>query len=134
MKLNFTIPGIPPSYNQAFKVNHFRRQIYLTQDVKSFKTRVKLSMPAVDFPNDSLFILHITYHTNWYFKNGKPRKADLQNLDKILIDAIFEKLGVDDCRVWRLTQSKVHSDKKAFTVVCIESFTESGSSIAWSDR
>lgn len=117
MKLRFRIDSVPPSYNRHFKIAYGMRQVYLSQEAKLFKTKVKCSMPAVNVYDDELFSIHIHIHSNWYYKNGRVKKHDIQNLDKLLIDAIFEKLGVDDSRLFEVTLRKVQNATEGFTMV-----------------
>ena len=110
----FTIKGLPPSYNKHCKINYNLRQVYLTDEARLFKQRVKMSMPSIKVDKDVLFNVRITYCANWYYKNGRLRRIDIQNMDKLLIDAMFEKIGIDDSHLWILEQNKrqdVEDDK-----------------------
>ena len=115
----FRVEGIPPSYNRLFKINYNFRGVYLSSEARSFKTRVKLSMPPASFTTANTYKITIEYHANFKYKNGKNRRLDLQNMDKLLIDAVFEKLGVDDSYLWESQQRKVQ-DKDKFTIVKID--------------
>ena len=70
-----------------------------------------MSLPVLKCEPTDLLRLHLTYHGNMYFKNGSVRKIDLSNWLKATIDAICEKLGVDDSRLWYLSCEKQHSVK-----------------------
>jgi len=59
--------------------------------------------------NDTLSV-NIDVCTNWFFKNGNKKKSDIQNLIKVLIDAVSERLGFDDSQVWSMTANKIQSD------------------------
>ena len=117
MIIKFKIRGLPPSYNAHFKINYGLKQVYLSSNTRNYKTLVKMSMPSVEFPPNSLFEIQIKYYYSWYYKNSTPRKLDIQNLDKLLIDAIFEKLGIDDSRLWSVSGYKVHTEEEPFTEV-----------------
>jgi Holliday junction resolvase RusA-like endonuclease len=114
--LSFTITGIPPSYNRSLNINYNFKEVYLSKEAHSFKTRIKATMPPYELSDNSIIRLEIEYHSDFKYKNGKNKKIDLQNMDKLLIDAIFEKLGVDDSAVWELQQRKVQ-DKEDFTKI-----------------
>ena len=43
---------------------------------------------------------------DWYTKKGKVRKVDLSNLEKVVVDAICEKVGIDDSFVWKVEKRK----------------------------
>jgi Holliday junction resolvase RusA-like endonuclease len=120
-KLSFTIEGIPPAYNKACKINYGRRNVYLTQSARNFKTKVKLNVPAWELDDqDLVFQIHNKYYSNWYYKNGKPKKKDVQNMNRLLIDAIFSALGKDDSLLWRVTDEKVQCEDEEFTHVTLE--------------
>lgn len=115
--MKFKINSIPPSYNAMFKINYNFKEVYLSDTARAFKQLVKLSMPAIEFKDDSLFKIDIVYCYNWFYKNFNPRKLDIQNMDKLLLDAVFEKLGLDDSRVFVFNQKKVQSPSEVYTEV-----------------
>jgi len=85
-------------------------------EVRMFKTNSKVYIPVYKVgKNDKVFI-KIKAHNNWYYKNGKLKRADVQNLTKVIIDAISEKLGFDDSQVFRATTDKVQSERKGVGV------------------
>ena len=119
-RLTFTVPGIPPSYNKSIKINYRLRQIHLTQEARRFKDKVKIHMPYWELPDRVLlFSVRISYNSDWYYKNKKVRKKDVQNLDKLLIDAMFKALGRDDSFLFKVTNEKIQSIKE-FTRVELE--------------
>ena len=119
-KIKFIIQGLPPSYDHHFKINYNLRQVYLTQEARMFKVKAKMSTPALTFKDTDLFKITIDYYGNFFYKNHKPRKIDAQNLDKLLIDAVSEKLGFDDCRYFSIELHKRQTTKLPFTQVIIE--------------
>lgn len=116
--LSLRFNGIPPSYNQHFQILYNLRQCELTPEAREFKRSVKINTPPNPFTEGKTFRLEIEYHHDFFYKNGKNKRIDLQNLDKLLIDAIFEQLGIDDSFVWELQERKVQ-DKESFTSVNI---------------
>lgn len=110
-KLLFTIEGLPPSYNVAFKINHRLRQTYLSPEARKYKDRIALSMPNWKLPSDKIYIFNIDieYYSKWKYNNKNIKKKDLQNLNKLLIDGIFKVLGRDDCFIWSITEKKMPS-------------------------
>lgn len=113
----FTIPAVPPSYNQNFQINYHMRQVYLSKEAREFKKLVYLYTPAI--PAGIKYTLLISIYDDWYFKNGNMRKKDVQNLDKLLIDEVFRKIGQDDFMVWTSCISKVQSKKEQKTEVTV---------------
>jgi Holliday junction resolvase RusA-like endonuclease len=111
MELTFGIAGLPPSYNKHFQIIYNLREVCLTPEAHAFKNRVKMSIPPCEFKSTDKFSIEIEYHSNFVCKNGSNRKIDLQNLDKLLIDALFEKIGLDDSSIWEMKAWKVQSEK-----------------------
>lgn len=101
-----------------YKINYGHRRIYLSEEGRAFKYETKMFMPAMKFPKDSKFSIDMAFHGNWLYKNGNNKRADVQNLIKILIDAIFEGIGVDDSYVYELSAKKVQ-DTEIFTKVVV---------------
>ena len=122
--LSFRVSGLPPSYNKIFNINYSLRECYLSPEARAFKNKVKLVVPDVVVDKDRLYKVHIEYHGNFHYKNGSNKRIDLQNLHKLLIDATFEKLGVDDSRVWILYEKKIHSETEEYTQVTVEVIDE----------
>ena len=116
--LSFRVEGLPPSYNSSMKINYNFREVSLSLEARVFKQRVKMCMPYADFTTANTYKVEIEYHGNFKYKNGKNRRLDLQNMDKLLIDAIFDKLGADDSYLWQLQECKIQDDND-YTVVNI---------------
>ena len=72
----------------------------MRSEARVFKEKAKLFMPPRSLDSSSRLGLEIIVKADWYFKNGRIRKLDIQNLEKILIDAIAEKYDFEDQRVW----------------------------------
>ena len=51
-------------------------------------------------------------YTNLYFKNGSVRTIDLPNMEKLLIDGICRKIGIDDKFITDKHTRKIQSDKE----------------------
>lgn len=118
--LEFTVPAVPPSYNESFKINFRAKQIYLSQEAKEFKKLLMLHVPMIDekdFKPNSTLSIDLIFYDNWYYKNGNMRKKDVQNMDKIVIDSLFKLLPVDDCYIWINTNTKVQTLEMPHTVV-----------------
>ena len=115
--LTFKIPAIPPSYSKSLKINYSFRHTYLSKEARDFVNLVKRYIPHCTYTIDTLFSIDIEIHDNWYTKQGKVKRKDVQNLDRLLIDAIFNKIGIDDSHIFVERISKVHNPKESFTKV-----------------
>ena len=117
MTYKFRVPIIPPSSNKMYSINHYNRSVYLTPEARHFKMCVKLACPTMKFSSEKprLSIEIAYYSPKWICKNGRYRKKDIQNCDKLIFDAISERLGVDDSHIFKYSGEKI---------VDIDEFTE----------
>jgi len=93
----FVIPFLPPSMNSMYNVMFNLRRVELKPEVRLWKTKAKEYIPLLTPKENSyLFKLDAVFMYNFFFKNGKFRKVDSQNLIKVLIDAVAEKNGFGD--------------------------------------
>lgn len=116
MELTFEVNGLPPSYNRHLQFIWHMKEVCLTPEAHHFKNRVKMSIPLGNFKSTDKLSIEIDYYSNFIYKNGKNRKIDLQNLDKLLIDAIFEQLGIDDSIIWLMKCKKIESNTEKTVV------------------
>lgn len=115
--ITFTIPFACPSVNSLYTVNYARREIGLKKEVKVFRYRVKCAVPHATVPHDKELYIIINYHSKgWYTKDGKVKNKDVQNIDKAIIDAVAEKLGVRDCNFFYVTRRKVVSEEEKMVI------------------
>jgi len=117
--IRFRIPSIPPSMNDIYYhiKGHFGEYQYvLKPEVRLWKTNAKQFIPPwkpIDHPT-GLFYFNWTAVNDWYYKNGKVKKFDLTNLEKVLIDSVCEKLGIGDEFIWDTRRNKIHSPAEAY--------------------
>ena len=120
MKYQFKIPQLPPSSNEMYIINFRQRRVVLHPKASAFKYQVKLFTPRMTFPHWSLLAVHAEYHANWFTKNEKkPKRRDAQNFNKLLYDAIFEKISIDDSFAFSGSWAKIQNDSKEFTLVTL---------------
>ena len=113
--LRFRIPSLPASMNAIYQIIFHLKQVQMKPEVRAWKTQAKQFVPRWKLSPQTetgFMYLNLAFHGDWFFKNGKPRKIDLPNLQKITVDAIAEKLGFDDCMVWRFDTEKVQDEKE----------------------
>ena len=114
---------IPPSYNKCLQIIYSLKYIELSREAKHFKYQVKQFMPIwvrepSELPLDRCYFkVSIGICQDWFCKKGTLKKQDISNLDKLIIDAVFEKLGVDDSRVIHMGIYKIQSTTEVNTSV-----------------
>lgn len=116
--VKFTIPFFPISCNSLYGISSKRGrvQVFLKGEARSFKEKAKLFMPMRTVSPSHLFKLEIKVLAPWMTQKGNVKKQDIQNLEKILIDAISEKYEFEDSRVWKKNCEKVESEKEEVEV------------------
>jgi len=56
----------------------------------------------------------------WLLQDGvSVRRKDLSNIEKFLIDSVFEALDIDDKFIWRLYMEKIVSDTQYINVLIV---------------
>ncbi|SMB84661.1 RusA family crossover junction endodeoxyribonuclease [Deinococcus hopiensis] len=109
--LSLWIPGEALSLNNAY-FNRRGGGRTLTPEGRAFKAHVKhlvlQERPAL--PARGRLALTLQFHGHWETKAGEPRRRDLSNAVKLLEDALFDALGMDDCRVRALSVTATQSD------------------------
>jgi len=112
--IRFTIPMIPPSVNALYNVIFSLKKVELKPEVRLWKSQAKQFVPTWKPKGESKsgwLYFKADVYTQVYFKNGKVRKLDLQNLEKCLIDTVCEKLGIGDEFIFEKYARKLDCDK-----------------------
>lgn len=114
----FILPALPPSLNSIYKINYISKQVYLDKSVKEFKSIVYPLIPQIKIPEGQALELKIRYYGMFLNKSdGKIKRKDGQNLDKVLYDIIFEKWGLDDSITFKGSWEKIHYPEKDLTEI-----------------
>lgn len=107
--VTWKIPMLPVSMNKLYAVNFRTRSVYMTNEARDFKSKMKLFITPYTVTSNDKIMINLHIHRNWYYKNKNMIKSDIQNLVKVMIDAVAERLGFDDCQVWSMTCNKIQS-------------------------
>lgn len=118
------IPSLPPSVNAIYQIIFAQRRVEMKPEVRAWKTKAKEYVPRLNPMAESYLVtLDVTFTYNWFFKNGKLKKFDSQNLLKVLIDAVAEKAGFNDEIVKMGSWNSIHSEEKEQVEVVIRQVT-----------
>jgi Holliday junction resolvase RusA-like endonuclease len=109
METRFRVNFTPTSVNKMYAINYHTKTMYLTEEARHYKMAIKIACPKVEFSSPQPRItVGLWYHSpKWICKNGKFKKKDIQNCDKLIFDAISERLGIDDSHVFKYSGEKV---------------------------
>lgn len=114
----------PPSLNKARmarKVNLGKgkqsARIQDTDVLRKWKviSQIQLQEQLVDLPgwpvehaeSQGTFKMEVFWYGEHWFKNGNPKRRDIDNRVKFLMDQTFKAIGVDDCHVFDLILRKL---------------------------
>ena len=117
--LSFTIPSLPPSSNSLYNVLFRLRRVELKPEARLWKSRAKEFTPPFKVGASDWVDVSIILSGNWLSKEGKIRKVDVTNREKLILDAICEKQGWDDSQVWCRRICKSQDVKKEFVSITL---------------
>lgn len=113
--ITFVLPQIPPSINSLYQILYARRQVELKPEARRWKNDAKAHVPRFELGADAT--LRIDCEFNFDFNK---RRFDSANLLKLVIDAIAEKLGVNDRIVRHGSWYSLQSEKEFIQVTLTE--------------
>ena len=105
------IPLLPVSMNKLYAINYRTKQVYMTPEARTWKTQAKMFVSPFAVAKNDKLSLKLDINCDWYFKNGNPKRSDIQNLIKVVVDMLSERLGFDDSQVWSFTANKIQSSE-----------------------
>lgn len=127
-RLQFVLPSFPPSVNRLYDINHVQRRVRMSDQGALWKTRTIPFVKPCRWP-DCLLKLTLVYESpNWLTKQGKVRRIDVQNMDKLTIDTLFAKWGWDDSRLVEITTYKRYGPREQVLVTLEQAAVELGGS------
>jgi Holliday junction resolvase RusA-like endonuclease len=128
-RLQFVLPSFPVSFNRLYDINHRQRRVYLSDDAALWKTRTIPFVKPCRWPLEWLLSLTLVYESpNWLTKQGKLRRVDVQNLEKLVIDTMFAKWGWDDSRLVDVVRLKRYGPREQILVKLERMVVELGGS------
>ena len=122
--VEFWIPMLPISVNQACTIDPRRKTLVLTRKAWEKKGYLSMFCKTINVTKKPILRLEYEYHGNWFYKNGSVRKVDGPNFDKMLIDVVCEKLGIDDAYVFEWRGSKIIGSEKEGVAVRVTAIKE----------
>lgn len=114
--IRFSIPLSPVSCNSLYNVLFAMKRVELKPEIRLWKTQVKQFVPAWKTERTGYLYFNADVYTETLFKNGKVRRLDLQNMEKALIDAVCEKLGILDELIFQKFTRKIQAEKDRIDV------------------
>ena len=105
-RLAFSLPSFPPSINRLYVIDHNRRRVFLSDEALLWRTHMSPNIKpcTLQFQEYKLTLLYQS--PRWLVRDGGLRKADVCNLDKLVIDTLCAKWGWDDSRLTEVVRRK----------------------------
>lgn len=113
--INFVLPRLPPSMNSLYSIIYHQRRVELKPEHRRWKNDMKAYIPAFAVTDGAT--LRIDCEFNFAF--GK-RRFDSANLLKLVLDAICERMGVNDKIVRHGSWYSLDSEKEFAKVTITE--------------
>ena len=110
------IPLLPTSMNKLYAINYRTRSVYMTHEARTFKSQMKMFISAYPVSINDKLSFSLDVYTNWYHGNGNLKKSDIQNLIKVVVDSVAERLGFNDAQVFSFSANKIQSIENYCTV------------------
>lgn len=118
--VQFVLPSLPMSINSLYQIIYSQRKVELKPECRTWKTKAKQYVPKFSVDDESVIRLDVAFSYPWRHKNGRLRKFDSQNLLKLLIDAVSEKIGIDDSRIKAGSWQSLDSETEKVVVTLTE--------------
>ena len=115
--VDFRLPTPPPSMNALYQIIYGQRRVELKPEVRQYKNTAKMYVPKFDTTKEDKLGISMSVSQDWFFKNGAMKKQDVQNMAKVLVDIVSEKMGFDDSQVWTFSLDKVQEITKTGVAV-----------------
>jgi Holliday junction resolvase RusA-like endonuclease len=105
------IPFLPVSMNKLYSINFAKRCVYMTPEARDWKTKAKMCVSNFPVSKNDKLSFSMDVYTEYFYKNGNMKRSDIQNLIKISVDAVSERLGFDDSQIWSFSANKIQSSE-----------------------
>lgn len=113
----------PPSTNSLFRSGIINGRVmrFKTADYRRFEREIKtaLQIQKIKTIKEQKLSAHLYFYAPkliWFTKSGSPRKIDLDNRIKGIIDQLFDYLGLDDKFVFEIHAFKCVAESKRVDV------------------
>ena len=102
-----TIPFKTPTINHLNGYSRFGG--YMKKEYKLLREEIIEMLKPMKGKINKECLLKVTINIfeDWYYKNGKVKKADVANREKFLTDSVFLGLDLDDKQIWSISLHKV---------------------------
>ena len=114
--LKFSLPSFPPSINRLYVINHVQRRVFLSDEALLWRTQQTPNIMPCRLGFDCYKIPYCISRRE-LTKDGRLRKMDLQNLDKLVIDTLFMKWQLDDSLLTEVVRRKEYHEYDRIVVI-----------------
>ena len=118
--IRFKITSVPPSVNSLYNVIFSLKKVEMKPEVRLWKSKAKMMIPVwrpTKIGTSGFIYFKMDIYTKLYCNNGTVRKFDVPNMEKVTIDAVCEKIGIDDKFIVDSHARKIDCDKDEYMEV-----------------
>lgn len=116
----FVLPALPPSVNSLYDVLWSQRRVELKKRARDWKTEAKSRMPPWEHTAGAEVRVDVHFEFSRTHRNGTYKVKDVSNMLKLLIDAVAERYGFNDCLVTAGSWSSADAPAERVTVTVVE--------------
>ena len=114
------IDGIPPSLNHSHQMStrYGRVRVFPAKELKQWYNFVNLTQRDQIINKKTWYGVEIMFYFDTKYKNGEPKRKDIDNMAKAALDAFCKKVctqdgeRLDDCQINELHIYKVNGEEK----------------------
>lgn len=89
--ISFVLPRLPASMNSLYQILYHQRRVELKPEHRRWKNDMKSYIPAFTVAEGATLRIDCEFNFDW-----SKRRFDSANLLKLVLDAICERIGVND--------------------------------------
>lgn len=116
--IKFTLPSLPPSVNSLYAIYWRERRVELKPEARRYKSDMQTFIPRYTLTPGAYLHLDMEFHYPYLYQNLKLRVFDAPNMQKLLQDAVAQKLGIDDKHIKDWSGRSV-DDEREYVVVTL---------------
>jgi Holliday junction resolvase RusA-like endonuclease len=118
--VRFTLPSMPISVNRLYQIIYRERRVELKPEARRWKTQAKEHMPPWTHTPGQPVRVDVHMEFKRLTKSERVRTKDPANYLKLILDAVAERYGFNDCLIWSGSWSSAHANKEQVIVTVTE--------------
>lgn len=118
--IRFCLPSMPVSVNGLYQIIYRERRVELKPEARRWKTEAKGHMPLWKHTPSVPVRVDVHMEFKRLTKGERVRTKDPANYLKLILDAVAERYGFNDCLIWAGSWTSANANKEQVTVIVTE--------------